>query len=167
MTIYLVGEQNPLSSWSKHGRVFDLYDLPENSSGGRLRRLILGVTKKEYRDESRYVRRNLLDRGERWTKAFAVARARALRAEIVDHWIRGIGRAPGAVLLGAKVSAAFGVPYEPFQVTDVLVRAFLVSSRVLVLPVLVLPHPSGLNRIWNQPDSFTKAREAVRRLEAP
>ncbi len=51
------------------------------------------------------------------------------------------------ILLGAKVCSAFGVAFTPFMVGDA---------------GLVLPHPSGLNRMWQEKGSVERARKAVR-----
>lgn len=84
------------------------------------------------------LRRTNLCRG-RWDRARA--RQRALL----------IARRGGPiVLLGTRVAAAFGVPYRPFRRDGRL---------------LVLPHPSGLCRAWNDPQSAPRARRALRRLE--
>lgn len=49
------------------------------------------------------------------------------------------------ILLGAKVCAAFRTPFQPF---------------VVVGGNLVLPHPSGLCRLWGQ-QTFLQARQEV------
>jgi hypothetical protein len=53
------------------------------------------------------------------------------------------------VLLGRKVSASFELAFEPFALRGRL---------------LVLPHPSGLNRMWDAPGVRTRARTVVRAL---
>ncbi len=55
------------------------------------------------------------------------------------------------VLLGAKVKKAFALPMElPF------------FEAIHLHPVVVsLPHPSGLNRLWNQPGAVRRAREIL------
>jgi len=65
----------------------------------------------------------------------------------------------GLVLLGRKVERAFfgrhgGPGY--FRVGQVLEAT---------VDALVLPHPSGLNRLWNEPGTVTQARRAFRRFE--
>lgn len=55
------------------------------------------------------------------------------------------------ITLGAKVAAAFGLEYAPFTI--------LPASRPLPT-VLMLPHPSGLNRSWNEPGAFERTRTA-------
>jgi hypothetical protein len=58
-------------------------------------------------------------------------------------------------LLGAKVSKAFGLAYLPFSSID-----HGCSSGVR--KVVILPHPSGLCRVWSEdPTSYEKARRLV------
>lgn len=151
--IWLVGEQNPYSSWQRNGHKYDLYDEPANATGARLRTKILDVSPAIYYDEARFIRRNLLDKGERWTVRNAREAAELLRREI--------DRAP-TVLLGAKVAAAFGLDTAPFVEHSIL---FGYQMGPTPWRVLVLPHPSGLCRAWNQPGAFERARAAVAALE--
>lgn len=110
---------------------FALYPLPEHASGGRLARF-LGLSHGQYL--RLFDRRNLCP--SRWSMPEARAQAELIRAEGREH----------VVLLGAKVAKAFGLPYLPFT-----------RSAHLFL----LPHPSGLNRIWNQPDAVPRARSLL------
>jgi hypothetical protein len=52
------------------------------------------------------------------------------------------------VLLGKKVCDAFKVRFDPY-------------SRSSGNSVLILPHPSGLNRMWQDPRSFNLAIDAM------
>jgi hypothetical protein len=54
------------------------------------------------------------------------------------------------ILLGSKVCAAFGVDYLPFT--------WLSTAKTVVLP-----HPSGRARAWNEPGAFDRAREVLTR----
>jgi hypothetical protein len=110
---------------------FALYPLPENASGGRLAR-ILGLSEQRYLEA--FDRRNLCP------TAWSMKVARAEAAKILAEPERPV------VLLGAKVAKAFGLPYAPFTR----------SARLFLLP-----HPSGLNRIWNYRGSVERARELV------
>jgi hypothetical protein len=58
---------------------------------------------------------------------------------------------PAYVLLGEKVCAAFDVEYEPFTVDE----------RPDGATFAVLPHPSGINRIWCRSENVKLARETV------
>lgn len=128
-----VGESNPYGSDPRYA----LYPEPANSAGGRLCRIILGLTVREYL--RRFYRVNLC-RGP-WN----LGEARAAAAQL-DH-----DRRPGfpVVLFGAKVCAAWGVPFEPF-------KAVTIRKDGLI----VLPHPSGLCRTW------TREKNAVSRARA-
>jgi hypothetical protein len=128
----IVGEQNPYGA-DPH---FALYPAPEMSAGARLCR-ILGLSRRAYLD--------LFDRANLLTaSAWSVPAARAAAAKIAH---------PQRVLLGARVSAAFGLAFEPFTV-----------GRVGEWTYAILPHPSGRCRIWNNPASEWKARKAVSKL---
>lgn len=132
----LVGEANP------HGAdpEMALYPLPERASGGRLA-AILGLSRGEYLE--RFDRCNLCP--STWSAASARRRAAEILAE------RAGGR---IVLLGAKVSRAFGLHYRPF-----------VHGRIgptASVGYAVLPHPSGLNRLWNEAGSAESARMVLR-----
>lgn len=98
-----------------------LYPLPEHASGGRLAK-ILRLTAQQYLRA--FDRVNLLT-GDRWS----IPKARQAAKALTHPW---------RILLGAKVCAAHGVRFVPF---------FL--APVAEYRALVLPHPSGLNRIWN------------------
>lgn len=53
------------------------------------------------------------------------------------------------ILLGSKVASAFGYPFSPFRRYG---------------HHLILPHPSGLCRLWNEPMAFASAMIAVSEL---
>lgn len=97
---------------------------------------IFGMEEREYL--ARFDRANLCR--FRWSRVRARIEAqRLLHCE--SDWER-------VVLLGCKVSVAFRVEYEP-----------LTRSGVF----LVLPHPSGLNRLWNDSTLVERTREFLRR----
>ena len=126
----LVGECNPYG-----GRpMFALYPYPDRSSGARLAH-ILGLTRKNYL--LRFERTNLCV--DRWS-----IRAARLAADsiLAKRPVCPIEVTP-IILLGSKVCQAFGVAYEPFCG----IRNFR-----------MLPHPSGRNRIWNDPRAAERAR---------
>lgn len=134
--ILLVGESNPYGA----DPTLALYPLPEHASGGRLAR-ILGLSRSEYL--RRHDRANLCDGP--WRIREARVRARALFAPLPPG--------AGVVLLGAKVAEAFGEPYTCYEV-----------RLRLGVHLLVLPHPSGLNRAWNAVGSVQRARDAYQTL---
>ena len=113
---------------------FALYPAPEGSAGERLCCLIFGMYRKDYLRE--FERCNLC--ADKWSMAEARWRAAELRT-----W-----KGP-LLLFGAKVARAFGFdPFGPFTVAD--------GGKTLVLP-----HPSGLCRMWNDPDAVPRARVLV------
>lgn len=139
MNPLVVGELNPYGTNGKYA----LYPYPENSAGGRLCRLILRMRPGAY--VAAYRRENLCT--EKWSLPTA-----RLNAATLQRTLRG---AP-LVLLGAKVCAAFGVPFIPFT-----------ASTTVDGPLVVLPHPSGLNRLWNDPMAYVRARDALRSAGCP
>jgi hypothetical protein len=148
--LWLVGERNPYGA----DPFFALYPLPRNAAGGRLCR-VLGMTADRYLEA--FERRNLMphDAG-RWSAPAARAAADALlEAHPTGHAL---------VLLGARVSAAFGVDYASNTFAP---RFMQVGDRVLRgRRVLVLPHPSGRSRAWNHPDAAALARGALEMLRS-
>jgi len=129
-----VGMDNPYGSDPRYA----LYPEPANSAGGRLCRVILGMTVREYL--KRFDRVNLC--AGKWN----LKEARETAAQL-DH-----DRRPGfpVVLFGAKVCNAWWVPYLPFSLAT--------SAKA---GLLVLPHPSGLCRTWVLPTSIARARELL------
>jgi hypothetical protein len=114
---------------------YALYPLPARSAGGRLCRLVFRMEPKQY---LRTFARTNLCRG-RWTNRDAGNRA----ADIA----RGEWRV--VVLLGARVCRAFGHDFRPF-------------TWVAKPATVILPHPSGLSRAWNDPQAFIQARRTLR-----
>jgi hypothetical protein len=131
----IVGELNPYGS-DPH---FALYPLPAGAAGDRLCR-ILGLRRGDYL--ARFDRVNLCD--GKWSASAARERA----GEIMDSDHERV------VLLGSKVAKAFGVPFRPFEFVPGCWQT-----------LLVLPHPSGRCRIWNDHRSVTNAKLAVAELE--
>jgi hypothetical protein len=132
-SVTFVGEANPYGLDPR----FALYHLPSIASGGRLQRLICGITPERYESLGRL---NLCPRT--WSAKEARLHAAVIRRE---------GR-PVVVLLGRKVADAFGLhDVEPFSV-----RAEGVTTLVL------LPHPSGLSRAWDEPEAVARARAILR-----
>ncbi len=135
----LVGESNPYGSNPKYA----LYPNPEHSAGGRLCFKVMGLTQREYLE--RFDRVNLCAVGK-WSMKAAKERAALLVA---------FGEPSPVVLLGAKVCGAFFLKFEPFKSFQVVCHA---KSRLCV----ILPHPSGLSRAWNEPGAFERARAVLR-----
>lgn len=142
--LVVVGELNPHGADPRYA----LYHEPENSAGGRLCRRIMGLRVVSYH---RYTRRFNLCTGA-WSDTKAAVEAARLETEAAGATI---------VLLGRKVAEAFGVGAMPPY-------SRLLSRRVQdrETPLLLLPHPSGRNREWNDPASYQRAR-ALLQSERP
>lgn len=133
----LVGEHNPYGEDPKYA----LFCHPVNSAGERLQRLVLGMQRAAY---VALVRRNLC--AGRWSNTAARAAAHALLELFPEPEYR-------FVLLGARVAGAFRTPFEPFTVQE--------STYVPARSHVVLPHPSGLCRLWNEPHALERARAVM------
>jgi hypothetical protein len=132
----LVGESNPYGADPSYA----LYPYPERSAGGRLCRLVMRLEPRQYLRA--YERVNLC--AGRWSLRAARLAGGALVSPDPPPSV--------IVLLGARVCAAFAAPFEPFT-----------RYSTARLPcVLILPHPSGLSRSWNDPGTYRRAREALR-----
>lgn len=130
----IVGEQNPYGADPR----FAMFPMPERSAGGRLCSLILGMQTSKYL--LLFNRANLCDGP--WSMPKARIRARQL-------WEDPATRPPGKlILLGSKVCKAFETAFTPFEIIE-------------GGSILILPHPSGLNRLWNEPGIIERARAAV------
>lgn len=135
----IVGENNPYSS----NPVYALWPDPPHSAGGRLCNVILGMDIDAYCDT--FDRVNLLSQAK-----WSVKEARTRAFELLDDTRHDF------ILLGAKVSRAFGMLFSPFQTA--CMRDYDTDTYYRFL---VLPHPSGLCRVWNDPNSIQRTREAV------
>lgn len=129
----IVGEQNPYGS-DAH---FALYPRPEGSAGWRLCHKVLGLSEDEYLGN--FDRCNLCD--GRWDTWDARLSARTI------VFVR-----PVAVLLGRKVASVF----------DLKKAQLFTTERRGKCRLIILPHPSGRCRVWNDPTSFERARELLR-----
>lgn len=147
-----VAELNPYGSDPRYA----LYPYPENSAGGRLCFKVMGLTRREYLE--RFDRVNLCT--GKWSIKEARERAVQIVKERVDAWVRETETSPlpppSIVLLGSKVVEAFGLrdqdkPFAPF-----------VIKRWNLLRLIILPHPSGLSRAWNEPGAYERARGVLR-----
>lgn len=136
----LVGEMNPYGA----DPYFALFPLPETSSGGRLQSLVLGLPRNRYCGLDRV---NLCE--GKWSAPAARARGQELREFFTPATHK-------FVLLGAKVSGAFDVPFEPISVKASHVAG---DGHTYV----VLPHPSGRNLLWNEPGVIENVQELMRR----
>jgi len=137
--VLIVGEDNP---WGNDPRMA-LFHLPRHASGNRLREH-LGLTDQQY---ERLFKMNLCP--EKWS--MKVARE-------VAKIVSGKPNLATVIMLGAKVKKAFGCQHI----------AFFDSTDSSVWPTFVsLPHPSGLNRLWNAPDARQRAQDLLRKVCPP
>lgn len=135
----LVGETNPYG----HNPRCALAILPRGAAGDRLR-VILGLSDMNY---LRLFDRTNLCVGE-WN--LRAARAAADRIKLLRD---ERGRWHPVILLGAKVCRAFKIPFKPF--------AWFAERLTGGAVYVVLPHPSGRCRLWNERGAARKARRAV------
>lgn len=144
----LVGECNPHGADPR----FALWPDPPGCAGHRLCHRVMGLEPDDYL--ARFDRANLCKR--KWSLVEARRSATAL-------WC---GREDGSVLvlLGAKVSSAFG--YEEFRPFTVNSHSWLEFDDLRRGRVVVLPHPSGLSRAWNALGAFERARATLREAGA-
>lgn len=113
---------------------YALYPAPDGCAGHRLCCLILGMRRKDYLEH--FDRTNLCEGP--WS--MREARRRAEETSVP------VGRVK--ILLGSKVAKAHGLPFLPFTYSP-------------LAAYVVLPHPSGLCRLWNEPGAFERARKLV------
>lgn len=148
----LVGESNPYGASPETA----LYPLPARASGGRLQRLV-GVRRWRYVE---FERHNLCE--EPW-------RIRTARVRASQLMLGNRGRV--LVLLGRKVAHAFGEKdTPPFSLVDVGQGDRYRRQTPSAVPpheshwtrLVLLPHPSGLNRQWQEPGAYERARRLLR-----
>jgi hypothetical protein len=132
----IVGETNPYGIEPE----FAMYPLPENSAGGRMQRLVLGIPRSDYIKIPRY---NLCE--GKWS--IKTARKKAL-VILNNH--------PSCrfILCGKKVCDGFSLDFTPYKTLDDFSRNG---------DFAIIPHPSGLNRMWGEPDAFMRARDVIYR----
>lgn len=142
----IVGESNPFGG----DEYYALYDEPEGCTGDRLCRMVMGLRSETYRRS--FERRNLL-RGSRWS----APRAREAASVLVER----LPESRVWILLGKRVAVAFGFHGEwkpPCTSVDTIGDRILPPKCGLIL---ALPHPSGLNRMWNDPELSGRCRKLL------
>ncbi len=133
----LIGELNPYGG----DPYYALVPYPDGCAGHRLCVKILDMGRKEYLET--FDRINLCT--GKWSIKDAKAAARRLgwrgEEDISDRKV---------ILLGSKVCSAFDVTFSPFTIRR---------------NKLVLPHPSGRCRLWDEyEDSFKLARKLMEKF---
>ena len=142
----LVGEVNPYGSNPDYA----LWPYPEHASGSRLCRLVMGLQPVDYL--RRFDRANLCE--GRWS--LKLAREAALG-------LLSARRGGPIVLCGQLVCAAFRVPFAPTTVWQLAWEEGESEPRLAAWagsgwPLVILNHPSGRCRAWNEPGAFAAAR---------
>lgn len=132
----LIGEANPYGGDPD----FALYPSPDGCASHRLCVKILGLSRKRYLEA--FERTNLCP--HKWSIKEARIKAESLRVS-----------GNKLILLGAKVCSAFGMTFTPFTF------ALTQGTDFGGVGYLILPHPSGLNRMWGAPGTYEKARAKV------
>jgi len=120
-----------------------LFPWPPSSSAGRLVSMS-GVTPGQYLGG--LYRRNLVD-STSWNASAAERRARCILTALFDA-----DPSLRVVLCGSKVARAFHLPPDPWT------PSVLDSRQTCV----VIPHPSGLNRMYNSQDARSATRSWIR-----
>lgn len=145
--VWLIGENNPYGADPRYA----LFDDPPHSAGGRLRRLVLGMKRTDYFRS--FERRNLLQ-APRWSVPAARQAANVLGHQLQLEMDRGLAL---AILFGKRVFDAFEYwGFMPLAGAERKWTPFTIAGKYLILP-----HPSGLSRAWNDPESFSRARRYV------
>ena len=134
--VLLVGEVNPYGSRPE----LALYHLPRGASGDRLRSL-MGLSDADYH---KYCSRVNLCTGK-WVLGAARRLASGLMAERSESVF---------VLLGSRVRLAFNGP------SSFCCMSTCGGRGVIVL--VGLPHPSGRNRMWNNPATCLRVPARLR-----
>ncbi len=147
----LVGESNPYQESEDDAMRYALYPAPERCSGWRLCRVIMGL------DDRTYLRS--FDRIDLCHPKWSLPAARKKAQQLLAARTQG----DVVVLCGAKVANAFCVPFEPFTIITGSHNEYGIFAKYdYGARLVVLPHPSGLNHAWHQPNAVARARAVLR-----
>lgn len=142
----LVGMANPYGGPPSNALIPD----PPYCAGWNLCHKVMQLDEDEYL--RRFDRVNLCHRD--WKIKEARERANEIQSQMgTEHFG---AKWSALVLCGAKVCSAFGVKFQPF------IRLGDPVGALAVGPWIILPHPSGLSRAWNEPGAFERARAVLR-----
>lgn len=123
---------------------------PLDGASGRRLSALAGMDHAAFLE--RFERVNLLEEGEPG-KPFDVRAARERADVLREQW-----QGRKAVLLGRGVAAAFRLVSDDYQ-------WFKPIEIPPGLEVVVMPHPSGISRWWNEADNVASAREFMLQLK--
>lgn len=152
----LIGEQNPYQSDPRLAQRFALYPDPPGCAGWRLCHKVMQLEEGDYL--TRFDRVNLCD--GKWSVREARRKADDISRDARTY-----------VLFGAKVSSVFGwllnrEDFKPFTRYEEAAHVHVPRLSPLSLrrprSYIILPHPSGLSRAWNEPGAFERARAVLR-----
>ena len=161
--VVLIGEDNPYGADPRHA----LFCWPERSAGWNLAHRILGLRRGTYLRKT--VRYNLCE--GKWSAPAARERAHEILVQHANQTANDV-----LVLLGRRVVGAFyggpdGCPqsdWPPAFTTGHAAYAPLNGRETLDSHrgdnLIILPHPSGRNLIWNDPMAVPKARALFEQL---
>ena len=131
-----------------------LWPHPPGRAGDRLRSL-LGLTITDY---LRITRVNLIDGVDEWSDEIAIDGARAVWEKLCPSYSM-------TILLGSRVHAAFCAVNKHFEgMQPLAVRVTNTLNPHTPPPAqsfMLLPHPSGRCRKWNNPEFLQLARDTL------
>ena len=83
---------------------------------------------------------------------------------VVDNhlwpWIqKNLGHGDRLLLMGRRVEKAFSIEGGPYAWGSLVGHC--------VVPMMLIPHPSGRSHFWNQPDEVGRVTDRVREFLAP
>lgn len=133
---------------------------PFTGKCGKFLAELLGTTQEQMLVDHDFV--NVIDywpgkgpNGDKFPMTEAKIRARAMLKTLSDRTV---------VLLGANVARAFGASkFEYFSRYQILDPE---TKKVVVSQMTVIPHPSGINRKWNDPEIRIYAYKFLTHLAA-
>lgn len=142
--VLLVGEDNPYGSDPRYA----LYPYPAHSAGGRLCHKLFKM------HPHVYIR--VFSRVNLCSQKWGIQEAR--------ETAQGILRVPAGskpvVLFGSKVAQAFGIGAGVRWLGDEEAPPMTIEGHQIFL----VPHPSGRNRIWNDPKAQERAWRILRKV---
>jgi hypothetical protein len=142
------------------GESYDGECLGLGTSSGRRLCSIMGLDAEEYLE--RFIRRNLCP--FEWSPNAAQSTAR----NIIVNAMFGVGSSR-IVMLGRRVADAFRDGFTSLGAVDVPRFELLCGYRFVrsddEVTMVVLPHPSGRCRVWNEKKSIRRARRLLAEAE--
>ena len=145
----IVGEANPYQTDPRLAQHYAMYPYPPRCAGWRLCHKVMQL------EEDEYLRR--FDRVNLCNGDWRVFEARRK----ADDVSRGPDSERAYVLCGARVASTFAFilnrdDFKPFT------RHQEVNYDNRPRSYVIIPHPSGLSRAWNEPGAFERARAVLR-----